>query len=89
MADRRARAARIRSGEKRPHVVRAASGHAQPDDVDQQLLGALAHRRRDSLRRQGRDAVGKQLGNGYGGQCRAHRLAFLQWWAQTRKQHPC
>ena len=48
-------------GERGFDVVGAARDDAQADDIDQQPLAGLAHRRRQARRIQGRDALSERL----------------------------
>jgi len=68
VADRRARPAGVEPRHHRLHVVGAARGDAQADDVDQQLLHALAHVGGQTVSGERRNGGGELFGNGGGGQ---------------------
>ena len=63
MPERAARAAAIDAGDQRAHVIGIARGDAQSGDVDQQLLGACAHRRRNAVNAERGDAISELLGD--------------------------
>ncbi|MNC87923.1 hypothetical protein D3C83_36980 [compost metagenome] len=67
MADRGARPAAVHCTNERPHVIRAACGHAKPHHVDQELLGTGAHRRGNPSGRQRGGFVSQDLRDGLRG----------------------
>ncbi len=63
MADRGARAVVIASSKRARDIIEAARGQAEADHVDRQVLAFGPYRSRQPSRIDGRDALGKLVGN--------------------------